>query len=380
MTSARLTLAFGAFLPEPAPAALLEQVESVSVRHSDTGRSGFQISLRSVRDRQSGMNDHLVFARRWLEPGHRVWIGVDLGAQHIHLMDGLVTNRQVSVGDASGATIGINGEDVSWAMDLVDISFPFPGPDVALVALLLAPFAAYGVVPLVIPPLSDFAKNPVETVPTVQGTPFSIIRSKADEAGYVFYVDPGPTPGMNLGYFGPRIRAGIPQRALTVDMSGATNVRSISFTQDANRPALVFGSVQDSSPYATIPYIPVPPLPTVNQPLSAEPATYANVPWVHYRLLKPDDRTSAIRAYARALAETSKSGEDAVTASGEVDVARYGTVLKARTIVGLRGAGTRFDGHWYVQSVSHTLKRGEYRQSFSLQRDGLGTLVSTVQT
>jgi hypothetical protein len=40
-------------------------------------------------------------------------------------------------------------------------------------------------------------------------------------------------------------------------------------------------------------------------------------------------------------------------------------------LVGVRGAGLAYDGLYYVDSVTHNIKRGEYKQSFSLSRDGL---------
>ena len=61
---------------------------------------------------------------------------------------------------------------------------------------------------------------------------------------------------------------------------------------------------------------------------------------------------------------------DAVTGTGQLDVLRYGHVLRARQLVGVRGAGLAYDGLYYVQSVSHTIRRGSYTQSFSLARDG----------
>ena len=38
---------------------------------------------------------------------------------------------------------------------------------------------------------------------------------------------------------------------------------------------------------------------------------------------------------------------------------------------GVRGAGLAYDGLYYVNSVTHNIKRGEYKQSFQLSRDGL---------
>ena len=41
-------------------------------------------------------------------------------------------------------------------------------------------------------------------------------------------------------------------------------------------------------------------------------------------------------------------------------------MLKARSLVGVRGAGVAYDGLYYVKSVTHNIKRGEYTQSFTL--------------
>jgi hypothetical protein len=69
---------------------------------------------------------------------------------------------------------------------------------------------------------------------------------------------------------------------------------------------------------------------------------------------------------------------DAVTGEGTLDVTRYGGILSARQLVGVRGAGPAFDGLYYVKSVTHKIKRGEYKQSFKLSRNGLVSTVPTV--
>ena len=61
-----------------------------------------------------------------------------------------------------------------------------------------------------------------------------------------------------------------------------------------------------------------------------------------------------------------------------LDVYRYGHVLKARQLVGVRGAGEAFDGLHFVTSVSSSLKRGEFTQSFSLARNGLVSTLPAV--
>ncbi|MGH7230112.1 MAG: hypothetical protein ACREJU_01975, partial [Nitrospiraceae bacterium] len=84
-----------------------------------------------------------------------------------------------------------------------------------------------------------------------------------------------------------------------------------------------------------------------------------------------------IQAALIGLAKAAKTS-DAVTATGTLDVTRYGRTLKARRLVGLRGVGTAFDGLYYVKSVTHTIKRGEYKQNFSLVRNGLVSTVASV--
>ena len=69
---------------------------------------------------------------------------------------------------------------------------------------------------------------------------------------------------------------------------------------------------------------------------------------------------------------------DAVTGQGSLDVLRYGRTLKARRLVGVRGVGTAFDGLYFVKSVTHTIKRGEYKQSFSVVRNGLVSITPQV--
>ena len=60
-----------------------------------------------------------------------------------------------------------------------------------------------------------------------------------------------------------------------------------------------------------------------------------------------------------------------MTGHGQPRVLRYGRLLKARQLVGVRGVGPAFDGLHYVTSVTHKIKRGEYKQSFELSRNGL---------
>ncbi len=82
----------------------------------------------------------------------------------------------------------------------------------------------------------------------------------------------------------------------------------------------------------------------------------------------------------RGLKRAADSTSEAVVASGSLDVLRYGHVLKARRLVGVRGAGQVYDGLYFVKKVTHKIKRGEYKQDFELTRNGLVSTVPAVPT
>jgi hypothetical protein len=180
---------------------------------------------------------------------------------------------------------------------------------------------------------------------------------------------------MNFAYWGPPERLGVPQRALSLAMGPNTNVESINFQYSALEPTMILGSVQDRWTGLTLPVIT---FAGTRPPLSAFPALPFNLPNVRKAQPAEAEGLTYIQAYARALGRTDKSLENVATASGEVDGLRYGAALRPRGLVGLRGAGFSYDGIWYVSRVSHRISRGEYKQDFSLSRDGVGSLTPAV--
>ena len=93
----------------------------------------------------------------------------------------------------------------------------------------------------------------------------------ASAVGHVFYLEPGPVPGVSTAYWGPEIRAGVPQPALSVDMDAATNVESLSFTYDGLAKTLPIVHVQP--PRSKVPFpVPVPDITLLHPPLALKPA------------------------------------------------------------------------------------------------------------
>jgi hypothetical protein len=196
----------------------------------------------------------------------------------------------------------------------------------------------------------------------------------AREAGYVFYLDPGPLPGASRAYWGPEIRVGVPQPALNLNLDlPHRNVESLSFSFDKERKELPVVWIQEQYSKAPIP-IPIPDISPLNPPLGVVPPLPPRITF-----LNENARLKPWVALLRGLAYASQHS-DAVFGQGNLDVARYGRVLKSRGLVGVRGAGEAFDGLYYVSSVTHTISRGEYKQSFTLARNGLLSTLPKVPT
>jgi hypothetical protein len=239
------------------------------------------------------------------------------------------------------------------------------------VAVIVAKYAPFGIIPLVIPTIFADVPVPVERIPTHEGTDLAYIEKLARDVGYVFYIEPGPAPLTNVAYFGPPIKIGVPQPALNVDMDSHTNVKSLNFKFETAETALPVVMIQNPLTRVPIP-LPIPALNPLQPPLGAIGAPVTNV-----TVLRDTAKLSPAQAIARGVAVASRS-KDAVTGMGSVDGVRYGRVLRARQLVGVRGAGLAFDGLYYIEQVTTTLKPGEFAQDFQLSRNGIVSLLPVV--
>jgi hypothetical protein len=357
---------------------VLDALAEVEVKVEDVGTSGFQLTF-SI-DKQSPLQILFLLTGGLPLLFMRVVLVATVNGVANVLIDGVVTNNQISPGDkGSNSTLTITGKDLTALMNQSDWSgFPFPAcPAEARVALLLAKYALFGVVPLIVPSVLLFVPLPIDQIPSQQGTDLDYIRYLAEQAGYVFYIDPGPFPGMSKAYWGPQIKVGPVQPALSADMDAYTNVESLHFTfdQEKNRIPIVY--IYNEETGISIP-IPMPPITPLNPPLGLIPPLPTNLLPPDLTPFRDDLAKKPIpQAIMMGLAAAAQYAE-AVSCEGSLDVTRYGGVLKARQLVGVRGAGPAFDGLYYVKSVTHKIKRGEYKQNFTLTRNGLVSTVPTV--
>lgn len=354
----------GTVVPEAVPPDLVEALSSVQVTVSAGQRSGFQLAFTLGKD--SRINKSLIRSG-FFDPPRRVVIVATLNGTPNVLMDGVITRQEVSPSNEPGQSkLTVTGEDLSRMMDLIDFSgFPFPAmPDAARVLLMVAKYGMYGIVPLVVPSVRLDFPNPLSVIPMQQGTDLQYITALAENVGYVFYIDPGPAPGTSIAYWGPEIKTGMPQAALIVDSDAHTNVDSMSFNFDGFSKTLFVLSIQN--PALKVP-IPVP-IPDVN-PLSPPLGQKLPLP-LQVKPVTGTAKLSFPQTVMLGLAKAARSA-DVIGGSGSLDVLRYGRLLQARRLVEVRGAGNTYDGLYFVKSVTHDIKPGEYKQSFTLSRNAL---------
>src|SRR6266550_4106209 len=248
-----LTLMVGPVVPLPVPKVVMDALTSVKVTTSAGTASGFQLNF-TLNNRSPLHTLFLVAGAQ--TPLLRVIIIVTVNGTPNVLMDGVMTNQQVTPGSKPGeSTLTITGEDLTKVMSLIDFSgLPYPGmPPEARVALIVAKYAMFGMIPLVIPSLFTDLPIPVERIPIHQGKDLEYIQQLAEDVGYVFYIDPGPVPGTNVAYWGPEIKVGVPQPALNYDMDSHTNVESLSFTFDGANTTLPIVFIPNSLTKIPIP-------------------------------------------------------------------------------------------------------------------------------
>lgn len=374
LSGLQLSLRIGP-VPVAAPREVVDALISAKVMDgSGAAQSGFEIVFE-LPMRSPLRTLFLLTGGGGGLPMMRVVLVVTMNGVSRSIIDGVVTNVETQPGEGGVSRLIVKGKDLSALMDVIEIpGLPFPAmPPSARVLLILAKYAVLGVIPMVIPSLADIPPLPMQQIPAQRGSDYAYVKELAEKAGYVFYLEPGPSPGTSRAYWGPENRVGEPQPALTTGMDAQTNIEELSFNFDKEKKKVPIVFFQESVSKAPI-GLPIPDVSPLNPPLGLIPPL---PPKLHK--MKDTAHMSAPEALMAGLAFAGQNS-DSVFGKGKLDVAKYGRLLKSRQLVGVRGAGLPFNGLYYVKSVTHEIERGSYKQSFSLARNGLISTVPSVPT
>jgi hypothetical protein len=362
----RLILWLGESVPLPAPPEALAALTRVEVTNDAQSGDGFQITFGLSKSQPT---DYSLLQSGAVKPSTRVIIGVLLGVTPEVLIDGIITHHQHAPSDEPGSsTLTVTGKDVSVMLDLEEKNEKYENqPDFLIVTRLIASYAKYGLVPQVTP--TTDVPIMLDRIPRQHETDLAFIQRMGQRNGFVFYVEP-LIFGVNTAYWGPQSRLGLPQPALTLGPGPSSNLKSLHFSQDALAPVSTQGAILEP---ITKTAIPIPQLPSLRVPPLALSPTNA----LRTVLTRDTSSQNPAQAATSALA-SSTNAPDPVTGEGEIDSVRYGGVLRARKLVGVRGAGMSYDGNYYVRRVTHTITRGDYKQNFTVSREGTGATLPAV--
>jgi len=369
----QLTLMMGKGLAKPVPKSVIDALTGVQITVGKD-QSGFQMTF--TMGKNSSIFQTLL-NRGFFDPIQtRVIIVVTFNGTPNVLMDGFITNQEVALSSQAGASIlTITGDDLSVAMDLIQNVIPYPAmSDYLKINSRLATYAFLGIIPVVIPPIMPIFKSPTNNHETQKSTDKAFFQQMAKENGYVFYIQPGPVPGRSIAYFGPEVNLKEIQSAVSVNMDLASNVDGLSFSFNGLANSTYVYTVMD--PFTKKIPIPVP-VPNINPFRPPLTQTFHQ----GYKVEFGEDITkdSMAEAAKKMLARMMNTENKSVSGSGSIDVFRYGKILKSRSVIGVRGAGIAYDGLYYVDSVTHDIKPGSYKQNFSVSRNGLMAIKSTVK-
>ena len=342
MTSALLgvymTIMAGPVVPVPLPPDFTARVREVTVTESDRAPSVFTITFDAGRSGPRAAFDIPLLLDSPVAPNARVDVVLTMGAVPQVLIDGIVTQTVLVPGSGvREAALRVTGQDVSALLDRHERSAEHPAlSDDLQVERIARPYQTQGIVTQVVsPPMLD-PPMPMQRIPTQQDTDWRHLQSLAHYHGYSCFLIPAPTPAMSTLYWGPPLRAGLPQPALSVDLGPSTNVTGpLQFDNDVLGPEFVEGRV----PGAGTETIPIRTVGSLRPPLAAEPVWGLRPSNVRVRQFR-DTGVSPTTAAARAQAMTDRS-VDCVTATGTLDGSTYGSVLRPRGLTSFASAVAR---------------------------------------
>ena len=364
----RLILLLGETIPLPASYDIMSALTHVEVTNDADQGDGFQMTFALSRDSLMGYG---LLSGGSLDPFNRVVIGVLLGASPEVLINGVITHQQFSpTSDPGLSTLTVTGKNATVMLDLKETNQLYKNqPDFVIVNRILANYVQYGLLPpYQVTPTTNIPIE-LQRVPRQHETDLKFIQRMAKRNGFVFYTEP-LTFGVDTAYWGPETHLSIPQPAISMNMGPSTNSPGIQFSNDALTPVGTEGSFVEPITRLSIP---IPPLPSLRLPPLVSGATPAK----RTVQLRDTSNQDPAQAATSAVAAVTNS-PDSVRGEGEIDTVRYGNVLRARGLVGVRGAGFAYDGNYYVRRVTHTIARGTYTQRFTISREGTGTLLPLV--
>jgi hypothetical protein len=280
------------------------------------------------------------------------------------VFDGYVLSWQLHLDRATAkSSVKAWAQDASCLMNLSDVVREWPGLTDGEVANEI--FGSYGFEPALANLEDDSpAHLPEQHTLMQRATDLRFLHSLARRSGKFCRVACAEKPGLRTGYF---FRPSWQAPAATIDLSDPFDwsVDSLDVDWDVMRPTEVRAAQASFTG------------------LNAAPGTgtASGLPVLGARGLRAyASRSSVMRLTAAADPEELRQRVTAVlaesgwfaTCTGETDLDRLGTVLRAGSLVDIDGAGRAHSGRWLVWRVTHAIEPESCRVRFTLVRNAVG--------
>lgn len=290
-------------------------------------------------------------------------------SQKLHLDRGL-----------TASTLEVWGQDQSWMMNRLENVYEWKEIDEATVAQTI--FGNYNI--------QAAPENTQE--PSVshtssghslmqRATDIQFLRQLARRNGRLCRVVSGASASDLTGYFAKPNLSTTPVATLTLSDPNQTMLTSLDIEWDVMRPTEVdasqalFSDTADvgASDQATDPGLPL----LSDRGLSDFLGNVPSPPSSPMTLILTTtvDASDELQSRTRSVLRESTFF---VRASGEVDLAAVGTVVRVNNLVGLAGLGSVHSGNYYVWSVRHTITQDAYRMRLVLVRNAVGNAPSSL--
>ena len=295
-----------------------------------------------------------------LVPWQRVVITAGLSSDTEQLLAGYITHLRPAFGDGlDHCQLEIWGMDASVLMDRDDVLLAWPNTKDSAIAETV--FQSYHLTPAVI----DTRVIHDETVSTIiqRETDIAFLRRLAQRNGYECFVD------SDTGYFRPLAVDGSPQPVLAVQFGDQTTVTRFTLEVNALAPANVtmfqVDRLNKQELHASADSLAL-------RQLGAKPISSflagGMSPGQAYLGQAVTTGLPEMNALCQELYDRSNWF---VTGQGEVDANAYGSVLKPRGIVLIKGVGETHSGMYYISHVTHSFTADGYTQRFTVKRNAL---------
>lgn len=289
-------------------------------------------------------------------------VKVAIGGSNFALIDSYVVETRVELSNTPGKSfIDVLAMDPTVLMSLDQKQRSWPNMSDSDIANAI--FGDYGFTPDIEEAKLRYEENDVTT--TQFDTDIKFLRKLANRNGFECFVDVDDS-GTKTGHFHkPRVDEK-PQGVLSVASGAATNVNLFKARFEMLKPVeavaagLDVATQENQDGKATESSV---------KTMGGAAAVTENRPRRIFVTGTGLSKASELAAYAQSMVDEAAF---AITAEGELNTVAYGSLLRAKKSVLVRGVSREFSGVYYVDKVMHTFTGAGYSQKFKLRRNALG--------